>query len=417
MQIRRFAVKGFRNLTREIVLEDLHRINVLHGENSIGKSNVLQAIQLFFSCLRTYRVVQSSRSWVFPEASLGEPPLFNLERPSSIEMEASLLLSAEELVRLQTLDRGVPDAAREIEVAFRLHPGAEVRCEFIKLLQGDQALPEDLPPPEWLFLALPANLSTGEPSRTMELVGLQRAAAFEGKSDTLALRMFDARESPDIVRATRWKTFVKVMKRFEAVTGPGDFVITYQRQEQLARLFFDDGRKRVPFDRMGSGVQQLVALLGSLLMNKASIVAIEEPELNLRFTVQALLREVLRELIGTPGAPDQLFLTSHSPAFESGDNFYAMLPSPDGPEIKKYPASEAHLFTSHSAEIPPDSNAPLSYVTSEGLVKIPGFVREKIRLSQGGGVVFHVPEHRRHAELRTTEQFLAEFHGDQLESS
>jgi AAA15 family ATPase/GTPase len=52
MRLSSFRVRGFKNLTREVVLEDLGPVNVLHGPNNVGKSNVLQAMQMFFRLLR-----------------------------------------------------------------------------------------------------------------------------------------------------------------------------------------------------------------------------------------------------------------------------------------------------------------------------------------------------------------------------
>ncbi|MBK8695437.1 MAG: AAA family ATPase [Deltaproteobacteria bacterium] len=48
MKIERFEVKGFKNLRQSVVLDELAGVNVIHGENNIGKSNLLQAMDLFF---------------------------------------------------------------------------------------------------------------------------------------------------------------------------------------------------------------------------------------------------------------------------------------------------------------------------------------------------------------------------------
>jgi AAA15 family ATPase/GTPase len=49
MQLKRFSVKGFKNFRQEVVLENMGDICVIHGENNVGKSNVLEAMQLFFT--------------------------------------------------------------------------------------------------------------------------------------------------------------------------------------------------------------------------------------------------------------------------------------------------------------------------------------------------------------------------------
>ena len=48
MQLKRFSVKGFKNFRQEVVLENMGDICVIHGENNVGKSNVLEAMRLLF---------------------------------------------------------------------------------------------------------------------------------------------------------------------------------------------------------------------------------------------------------------------------------------------------------------------------------------------------------------------------------
>jgi hypothetical protein len=163
---------------------------------------------------------------------------------------------------------------------------------------------------------------------------------------------------------------------------------------------------------LGTGVQQLAALLGHLLMANASIIAIEEPELNLRYTLQVRLRDLLRRVIGTQAGPSQVFLASHSPAFEVGDTFYAMRPTPQGPTLDKRPVREALAFTEHAAHVPSGS-APISYVTSEGLVRLPDEILKTLHVEKGGGVVFWKNPGSPYVQLLTNEQFLAELQGEE----
>jgi hypothetical protein len=225
------------------------------------------------------------------------------------------------------------------------------------------------------------------------IVGTRRDADAD-----LGLQLFDAREAVDLQRANRWRRFVEEMRSFADITGPGDFIVTFDRA-------------RTPLKLMGTGVQQLAAVLGHLLMTNASIVAVEEPELNLRYTLQLELRESLRRLVGSSGGPSQIFLTSHSPAFESGDTFYAMRAAPDGPTIERRPVAEAAQFTEHLVDVP-RGRAPLSYVTSEGLVKLPDGVRKQLGIEQGGGVVFRKRDDVPYVELLTNEQFMSALRGE-----
>lgn len=51
MKLLEFAVTGYKNLAREIRLTDLGRVNVIHGDNNVGKSNLLESLHLFFALL------------------------------------------------------------------------------------------------------------------------------------------------------------------------------------------------------------------------------------------------------------------------------------------------------------------------------------------------------------------------------
>ncbi len=50
MQLLEFEVHGFKSLY-DCKLTDLQSINVFHGENNVGKSNLLEAMELFFRVL------------------------------------------------------------------------------------------------------------------------------------------------------------------------------------------------------------------------------------------------------------------------------------------------------------------------------------------------------------------------------
>src|SRR5580704_3459634 len=99
MRLASFKVRGFKNLTRELVLDELGPVNVLHGPNNVGKSNVLQAMQLFFRLLRLGDAQDSQDSSLAVPVRIedsswpGLPGLartdaFNLEAPAPIRMAA-----------------------------------------------------------------------------------------------------------------------------------------------------------------------------------------------------------------------------------------------------------------------------------------------------------------------------------------
>jgi hypothetical protein len=76
----------------------------------------------------------------------------------------------------------------------------------------------------------------------------------------------------------------------------GRFVITYQSQSRQAILATPEGRVRMPIEALGSGIQQIASLLARVLLGNSAIVAVEEPELNLRYDLQLRLRDILKDI-------------------------------------------------------------------------------------------------------------------------
>lgn len=79
-------------------------------------------------------------------------------------------------------------------------------------------------------------------------------------------------------------------------------------------LMVDDGcGYRMSVEQKGSGVQQILVLLGYVAATDAAVVAIEEPELNLSFANQDMMVTILRDLVEQENTrPYQILLTSHS---------------------------------------------------------------------------------------------------------
>jgi hypothetical protein len=138
-----------------------------------------------------------------------------------------------------------------------------------------------------------------------------------------------------------WERFVEVMSAFADVLCGGKIEVTYDREAQEAALHHEtaDGRALLPL--LGSGAQQIAAIFVRMFASGAEIVAIEEPELNLDAPLQRRLRDALRDLVGKDGAPSQIFLTSHSGAFDGGDTFYLMQREAGGhPAVTRAPVRD-----------------------------------------------------------------------------
>lgn len=225
-------------------------------------------------------------------------------------------------------------------------------------------------------------------------------------SQTLCLQLYDAKESREIVYRNRWKLIVRTLQKFNDILGDGEFTALFDRKTGRAELGFESPSSVLtPIEMLGSGIQQAVALIARLLMSRATFVAIEEPELNLRYTLQLRLREIFHEIVKSSVGPQQIFLTSHSPAFE-----YAMRTTSNGPIIERRSIQGAEFFTQHYAitSLPTadERKAALCYVSNEGLVQLPERIRQLLDIEQGGGIML-LDDDNGQVELLTDEKYIS----------
>jgi len=442
--LQQFEVKGYKNLAHQITFGPLGRINVIHGENNVGKSNLLEALDLFFRLLG-YGMELPERPQRVPPGNFRSDvgysviDIFNFAEPLPIQMVGYFSVSSDLLreagiefppALLRSLEQALDpspqiyriviglmlrrtlDSVEYWATQFQIMGGADVtqRKYNIKNAESKEQFAK--------FLARASVPQTGRVSDRFILFKLhRRISGVDISTPTLqvvpqSLRdaLFDIRQSKAAAEARRWDLFVQAMSRFANILGPGQFDTAFDRGSGHADLVFDSGDVRVPVDLLGSGVQQIVALLGQLLMTPATLVGIEEPELNLRYTLQKQLLTAFQDIVSSEYGPEQLFLSSHSPAFEAEGHFFAMEMQDGAPALRRVPQARAREYTGTRDEedLYPQMHAqqpePTCYVSSEGLVRLPDDVRQKLHLEQGGGVSLIPNEQTGRYELWTTDE-------------
>jgi hypothetical protein len=219
--------------------------------------------------------------------------------------------------------------------------------------------------------------------------GAQRSPRDRGLvPKSLALQLYDARESIEPSLVGRWQLFQELTATLSDIAGEGQFRPVYDRRTQEAELVLERGARRIPVHLLGSGVQQLVALVGQILMTQGRIVAVEEPELNLRFELQRRLADLFRRLVDDGRGPTQLLLTSHSPAFEGVGPFHQIRRGADGPIAVAMPSERAAEATELAVALgSAGQRAPLSYLTTDRVVRLSEEAARHLGLEHGGGVV------------------------------
>ncbi len=424
--LQQFEVKGYKNLTRTVTFGPLGRINVIHGENNVGKSNLLQAMDLYFRLLElvahshsaNHRTRPADRIELVIELSafdkLGHPidEIFNFVNPAPLEMSGTFWFTVEQLRRIGSTSRSGESPEISIQASLQ---AKDVKVQIAYRVSG---MLGRMMGQVFTFLSETRLLRAGKTSSCFVLLGVDRRLMVEDTTPAnlrivpQALRdaLFDAKESQEAVMTRRWELFVEAMKQFEPILGPGWFSTSFDRPNNRADLVLDRGDTRIPVDLLGSGVQQIVALLGQLLLTPATLVGIEEPELNLRYTLQKQLLGALQEIVASEYGPGQLFLSSHSPAFEAEEHFFGMEIEDGAPTLTRRPRALARTYTGTRDEedLYPEMHArrsePACYVSSEGLVMLPENVRKALRVEHGGGVSFIPNKETGRLEMWTTDQ-------------
>jgi hypothetical protein len=421
MRLRSFEVKGFKNLRLPIRLEDLGPVNVVHGDNNVGKSNLLESIELYFDLLRRcvcdkpgHGLHPQERRQALDQRRSRYP--FDLRLPRPIDLRGVIAVNADEVARFGL---EVTHPADAVEIAVRAVPGdglGSMTFGVTAFRYGDgfdaALLPEDDPESVKAaqLLRVIARADGGKPEPTPHTfahvdIGRQVNGRDETRDGLVAQvlvdRLYNARES--LTEYPLWNLFTSVMEEFQSVLGAGEFLVTATLGSHHAQLVRQTQGARIPVALLGSGVQQVIELVARLILSRADIVAIEEPELNLRHTLQERLREIFLRIAASVDG-QQIFLTSHSYAFETG-TFYAMDATPDGPVVTKRSSELARAYTGYPAEATPvGASAPVSYVNNEGLVRVPAPVLGRLGLQHGGGVVF-VERDDGHVEMLSNAQY------------
>lgn len=408
MQLIAFAVQGFKNIVSEIALSDLKASEVIHGENNVGKSNLVEAMDLFFSLLdvESDGWLPISKPAILSDDALRQrgfrrADIFNIDRPDPIKLTGTLAIESEELAAVGI--RPLIPAERVtlcLVLTWRGGGDCELSVRKFEFADGTDATKTQRSAERKTFVLRFARFLVNEfiykyaRVRRFQVVPASRVFGLASDSEgivpsELLLSIYDSSQSTDLAEARRAKLFLETIASFSDLVGMGQWIPTYDRTTQRANLVLETSSARIPLRLMGSGVQQLVVLIGRLLMTKASMVAIEEPEINLRYTIQLRLRACFLGLVGKRGGPSQIIVTSHSPAFEVGESFLWMRAGLDGPTVVRRSAQRAGEVTGIASEVPsPHGPIPLGYVSTDGYVRVPDRVRNQLGVENGGEVMF-----------------------------
>ena len=397
MFIKHSSVQGFKSLA-DVKLADLAAVNILHGFNDVGKSNILQAIDLYLRLLP-----QAIRSLNEPEDTLSLKPsdlqphkeaIFRQPGQQEIVWQADLQLPGDDQLvspRLTLTGENGDDG----ELILRLDwngspPPDEVKRQLVdESANGfNQVDARRRLTAQWFSSETPPIEYNGD--------GLYSSVV---QPDNLRQALLDAAFGQDRARRKRFGMLASLLNEHfgigELETALGNRrplprarpdEPTLYGQEIILWLSRPDFPEPLRAEDVGSGVRQLILLLAQLLFNPARIAGIEEPEMNLNPEWQTRLLALLRDLIGPEaGQFDQFFISSHSPEFEVAEHFYNVTYTDGQTRVQKLPLPQRERYFAHPAY--GEQMGP--YLNSLNQVTLPQRVIDDLGLRRREPVFFH----------------------------
>jgi hypothetical protein len=411
--LKRLSIRGYRAIRDEVVFDDLGPVVSLHGDNAVGKSSVLRAVDLV-SRLCAHVPVElagTGQPWrddVFYEAFGQDPWMFNHavegeDRSDSNEDGDSAIggvaLSAE-------YDDGLacafgifkePDARIRLEVrALRIQQRdllaerRKVMLELDDLRSLEYPDPDDeMPPPpdpqgvaEWeerlrgvddaIARAVSSRACLAMPSPTLPVSAELRAAWCAGYTSR-------DRRTRTAVRALAAKFGAMFPALGEGALEPLENAPRYPQDIGWFGVHGD----ATPLDHLGGGVQSVFSTVGPLALATAPIRLLEEPEAFVGLEAAETLANVLEQAVEL-GVAKQLWIATHSITLAMNQPW--IVERADG-TTRAHRADRGEL-TRFAPDTAPPQPTVYGRMANDGSVRLPQTVVRALGLGTGDPVYF-----------------------------
>ncbi|MFW9890312.1 MAG: ATP-dependent endonuclease [Candidatus Thorarchaeota archaeon] len=321
-KIKRFQIDRFKGLSK-INLQDIGNFNILVGQNNSGKSNVLDAMEAFFTIWNgTLKDTSGVHDSIWP----------NYLKEGNIDWLVEVEISGRHLLRGPIEDAVGSDLADQVRELFALTGKPDIlrknhifriklenasssghwHTEFVELngvkLANNYEWLNSVGPKasQWLVQTLAGIFKNG--FRRLDIIG---------NTKTTSLLNPNASRRPII----RESTLSEIVKWNNDQTSDGfylynEFQKAFQRlsgteiELRGENLFVKQSTVSLPIQAFGSGSQQLVELAYELAQN-SGVLVLEEPEAHMHPSMRIELLKLLLEF----SRRQQIFITTHSPTF------------------------------------------------------------------------------------------------------
>jgi hypothetical protein len=378
--LRQFGIRNFRTFNERQVINLEDGVTVFHGITGSGKSTALAAMDIYFRALANLleRGGDITSRWNDHAQSFARSELLITER-----------------------DRPVADAPTVFEAIFPHDPSTWVNVRFTP------TGPHVTSKLEWNLAShvgarqqlLQLLFPFGSNSRPLAVLDARRRPRWVSPSQSgsllapsLAEELYALRTSKLAADKSRWRSFVDVLTSFPTLRS-AEVSIEAGVDGRAPELVIEHpGRMVLGLDELSSGEQELAALTAGLLLSKAAIVAIEEPEVGLDVGTQELWKAVCEKQRAS-GFVHQIIFESHAVTFD-GARVVRFHRDTETQAPWAYTVVDPPALAKASDELASkakEKGATEVFVTSDGYTRLPESMRSELGLGEKGAHVWFLP--------------------------
>jgi len=204
--------------------------------NNIGKSNVLEAMRLFFSlndwgCQMEFKIdglEALERLEYLQNNGFKINEMFTFGRHDPIEMSLTLACQKEPEITLELSLQNEDDSGLRFNINLTNSSQNETQntclTHFIKK--------------HFALIGVDRQINETETEKERCIV-----------PQSLLLQLYDIKDSPEPAIFEKWELFVSTLQQFEDVLGEGEFIAVFERQSNRANLMFQPKikpKRRIP---------------------------------------------------------------------------------------------------------------------------------------------------------------------------